>query len=150
MPHTVNTEKKQRNLKPFEPGQSGNPNGRPQGSRNKATIALESLLDGQAEALTQKAIDMALEGDMQALRLCLDRIYPPRKSRPIEIELPKVETAEDVQSAQAAVIEAMAGGEITPDEASTIAGVLENKRRAIETVELENRLTELEQARSIN
>ena len=69
----VNTAKKQSG-KPFKPGVSGNPSGRPQGSRNKATLALESLLDGQAEVLTQKAVDMALEGDMQALRLCLERI----------------------------------------------------------------------------
>ena len=58
----------------FEPGQSGNPSGRPRGSRNATTLALEALLDGQAEALTQKAIDLALTGDMAALRLCLDRI----------------------------------------------------------------------------
>ena len=144
----VNTAKKQSG-KPFKPGVSGNPSGRPQGSRNKATLALESLLDGQAEVLTQKAVDMALEGDMQALRLCLERIYPPRKSRPIEVELPKVETAKDVKNAQAAVIEAMAEGEITPDEASTVAGILDAKRRAIETVEMEERLAAIERATSL-
>ena len=53
----------------FAKGKSGNPNGRPQGSRNAATLALESLLDGQAEALTQKAIDLALAGDLGALRI---------------------------------------------------------------------------------
>jgi hypothetical protein len=50
--------------KPFQKGQSGNPDGRPKGSRNATTLALETLLDGQATALTQKAIDLALAGDM--------------------------------------------------------------------------------------
>ena len=76
-----NTAGKQRG-RPFQKGQSGNPDGRPKGSRNATTIALETLLDGQATALTQKAIDVALTGDMPALRLCLDRILPPRKDSP--------------------------------------------------------------------
>lgn len=129
----------------FQPGQSGNPNGRPYGSRNKATLAIERLLDGEAEVLTRKAVELALEGDMQALRLCLERICPPRKSRPIEIELPKVETVEDIAKAHASVIAAMGDGAISPEEASTIAGVLEARRRAIETVELEQRMTALEE-----
>src|SRR4051812_29118501 len=75
---TDKTVEKQRG-KPFRKGQSGNPNGRPKGARNATTLALETLLDGQATALTQKAIDLALTGDMAALRLCLDRIIPARK-----------------------------------------------------------------------
>ena len=73
----------------------GNP-GRKLGSRNKATVAVEALLDGEAEKLTRKAIEMALAGDTVAMRLCLDRLCPPRRTRPIELELPKVETAGDV------------------------------------------------------
>ena len=76
----------------------GNPGRRP-GSRNKATVAVEALLDGEAEKLTRKAIEMALAGDTVAMRLCLDRLYPPRRTRPIELELPKVETAGDVLQA---------------------------------------------------
>ena len=137
------TEKKQRG-KPFEKGQSGNLNGRPKGTRNKTTLAMEALLDGEAEAITRKAIEKAKEGDMVAIRLCLERTISAVKSRPIEIDLPPVETTEDITAAQGAVIAAMARGEITPDDASTVAGVLEAKRRAIETVELEARLSELE------
>ena len=137
------------NLVPaWKKGQSGNPAGRREGSRNKATIALESLLDGQAEALTQKAVDLALGGDIAALRLCLERILPPRKSRPIEIDLPPVETADDIAAAHGAVIAAMARGEITPDDAGTIAGVLEARRRTIETVDLEARIIALEKRSS--
>ena len=72
MSEAENTAGKQRG-KPFQKGQSGNPDGRPRGSRNATTLALEALLDGQATALTQKAIDLALTGDMAALRLCLLR-----------------------------------------------------------------------------
>src|SRR5262245_60454176 len=74
----------------FPKGQSGNPNGRPRGSRNSVTLACEALLDGQAEALTQKAIQMALDGDVVALRLCMERIYPPRKDRPVTLSLPPI------------------------------------------------------------
>ena len=84
-----NTAEKQRG-RPFEKGMSGNPTGRPSGSRNATTLALEALLDGQANALTQKAIDLALTGDMAALRLCLDRILPPRKDRPVSFTLPRL------------------------------------------------------------
>lgn len=61
----------------FRKGQSGNPSGRPRGARNKTTRAVEALLDGEAEALTRKAIERALEGDTTALCLCLDRLLPP-------------------------------------------------------------------------
>src|SRR4028119_58413 len=75
--------------KPFQPG---NP-GRWRGSRNRATLALEALLDGEAEALTRKAIEMAMDGDTTAMRLVMDRIMPPRKERPVMFALPKRETA---------------------------------------------------------
>jgi hypothetical protein len=58
--------------RPFQPGNAG----RPRGSRGKATVAAEKLLDGEAKALTRKAIDLAKEGDTTALRLCLERIVP--------------------------------------------------------------------------
>ena len=132
----------------FKKGRSGNPNGKPKGARSKATFAAEALLDGEAEAITRKAIEKAKDGDMTAIRLCLERILPAVRSRPIEIDLPPVETAEDITAAQGAVIAAMARGEITPDDASTVAGVLEARRRAIETVELEKRIEILEGARS--
>ena len=85
------SRKGEQNPTQFKPGQSGNPDGQPKGSRNATTIALEKLLDGQATALTQKAIDLALAGDMAALRLCLDRILPPRKDRPVTFVLPPIE-----------------------------------------------------------
>ena len=73
----------------FRKGQSGNPSGRPRGARNKTTLAVEALLDGEAEVLTRKAIERAKDGDSVALRLCLERILPPRKDRPVSFALPK-------------------------------------------------------------
>ena len=82
------TAPKQRG-RPFPKGRSGNPQGRPPGARNAATVIAEQLLDGEAEALTRKAIDKAKEGDMTALRLCLDRVVPPRRERPVLFPLPE-------------------------------------------------------------
>ena len=75
----------------FKPGQSGNPNGRPKGSRHKTTLAIETLLDGEGEEITRKAIDLAKGGDLGAIRICLDRLAPPRKDRHIEFSLPAME-----------------------------------------------------------
>jgi hypothetical protein len=101
-----NTAGKQRG-RPFQKGQSGNPAGRPNGSRNATTIALETLLDGQATALTQKAIDVALTGDIPALRLCLDRILPPRKDSPVAFDLPEMRTLNDAVPAMGALVKAV-------------------------------------------
>lgn len=105
----------------FQPGVSGNAAGRPKGSRNKTTLAVESLLEGQAEALTQKAIERALDGDPAALRLCLDRLAPPRRDRPVEFSLPAVKEAADCRDALAAILAATAEGELTLSEAATLA-----------------------------
>jgi hypothetical protein len=135
-------------LTPFKPGQSGNPNGRPKGSRNVATLALESLLDGQAQALTQKAIDLALTGDLTALRICLDRILPPRKDRPVTFTLPPINSAQDAAATVSAVLAAVAAGEITPADAGEISKLIEAYVKAFETAELAERLDRLERMTS--
>jgi hypothetical protein len=125
------------------PFQRGNP-GKRKGTRNRATMAVEAILDGEADALTRKAIALALAGDTTALRLCLERIAPPRRDRPIELALPALKDAAAVGAAMAATAAAMARGEITPSEAATVASVLDVKRRALELVELEQRVAALE------
>jgi len=142
-PATVNTVPKQ--LRPFRPGQSGNPNGRPKGSRNATTLALESLLDGQAKALTQKAIDLALAGDLIALRICLDRILPVRKDRPIEFVLPEIATIADTPKAIGAITAAVARGEITAADGADVSRLVETYVRAIEASDLDKRLKALEE-----
>ena len=122
----------------------GNP-GKPKGARHKATVAVETLLEGEAETITKTAIDLAKGGDMTAIRLVLDRIAPARKSSPIKLELPTVKTATDLDHALSAVVEAVAEGEVSPDEGATVAGLLEAKRRSLETVDMDERLRALEE-----
>jgi hypothetical protein len=127
--------------RPFE---KGNP-GKPKGARHRITVTAEQLLAGEAEALTRRAIEMALDGKVEAMRLCLERVMPVRRGRPVKFKMPDVGTASDVVSAIGAVLRAVSEGELTCDEASTLANVLEAKRRSIELVELEGRITALEQ-----
>lgn len=141
---TDNTGRKQFDVR-FKPGRSGNPSGRPKGSRNAATLAMEALLDGQAGALTQKAIELALGGDIQALKLCMDRILPPRKDRPITFNLPTIKTAQDAVMVASAVLEAAAAADITPADACEISKLLDTWIKVFETSELAERLERLEQ-----
>lgn len=126
----------------FAPGNPGG--GRPKGSRHSVTLAVEALLEGEAEGLTRKAVEMAMGGDITALRLCLDRIAPARRDRPVTVNLPKVERAADHAPALAAVAAAVAEGYLSPAEGKALGDVLELHRRAIETAELEKRISDLE------
>ena len=132
----------------FQKGQSGNPAGRRPGSRNRATLAAEALLEGEAPALTRKAIALALAGDTTALRLCLERIVPQRKSRAAAFELPRIDRVEDLAGAIGLILQELAGGRLRLDEGVTLVGMLESKRRAMETIELEKRLRALEAQRA--
>jgi hypothetical protein len=136
---------KQANAGQWRPGESGNPTGKPKGALNRSTRAVLDLLDGEAEALTRRAVELALEGDTTALRLCLERLAPPIKDRPVTVPLPPMAGAEDASKAMAAVVAAMASGNITPGEAAAVAGVVESFRRVLEVEELERRLAALEQ-----
>ena len=118
--------------------------GKPKGARHRVTRAVEELLEGQHEALTQKAIELALAGDGPALRLCLDRIAPPRKDAPISITLPPVRSIEDAADASATLLAAVAAGDVTPDEAGRVMALLTGHRQIIETGELERRIAALE------
>lgn len=126
--------------KPFEPG---NP-GRARGSRNKVTRAIEVLLEGQHEQLTQAAIEKALDGDTTALRLCLDRLAPARKDAPITFDLPPIRSVEDAAAASGALLGAVANGEVTPDEAGRVMALLTAHRSIMEAGELERRIAALE------
>ena len=130
----------------FQQGQSGNPEGRLAESRNQATEAAELLLDGEAEALTRKAVELALEGEGSALRLCLERIIPPRRERPVKLGLPAVRGAADLAGTMAAITTAATQGTITPGQAAELARVVEIFVRAVETSDFERRLRELEEA----
>ena len=128
----------------FQKGKSGNPNGRPKGSRNAATLACEALLDGQAEALTQKAIQMALSGDPVAMRICMDRLCPGRKDRPVSFPLPPITCARDAPEIISAIAAAVTSGDITPSEASEIAKLIDSYVKAYQTAELDERVARVE------
>ena len=121
----------------------GNP-GKPKGTRHKATRAVLALLDGEAEALTRQAVTMALDGDATALRLCLERIAPPRRDAPVTFALPPMQSARDAAQAAGAVLAAVAEGELTPTEGAHVMGLVETYRRTLETTELEARVAALE------
>ena len=124
----------------FSAGNSG----RSKGSRNKATLAIESLLEGQAEALTQTAVHKALEGDSIALRLCMERIAPAPKDQPISFSLSSMQSASDASQAAADVLRAVSDGEITPIEATRVVGLVDSYRRTLELTDIETRITALE------
>jgi hypothetical protein len=134
--------------RPFSKGQSGNPAGRPAGSRHKTTLAIDALLDGEAEKVTRKAIEMALSGDGTAMRLCFDRLSPPRRDRPIPFALPKLETAADAKAAASAIVQAVAEGDLTPSEAADLSKLLDNFTRVSEATDFQTRLEALERKTS--
>jgi hypothetical protein len=128
---------------PFQPGNRFG-RGRPQGSRNKATIALQKMLDGCGESITRKCALMAMQGDPTALRLCMERLIPPRKDHPVQFKLPAIRTAAEVAEAVNVVLQAVSRGQLAPSEGQMIAGILEGRRRVIETEEHEIRIQALE------
>lgn len=128
----------------FKPGQSGNPAGKPKGARNHATRAVLKLIEGGAEEITIAVLDAAKGGDMSAARFILERIAPPIRERPVSIDLPDIDTATGIAEAQAAILQAAADGDLLPGEASTLSAIAEARRKALETEELERRITALE------
>ena len=121
----------------------GNP-GKPKGSRNRATMATQRLIEKQSEAITQKAVEMALEGDATAPRLCIERISPARKDTPVEFDLPQINSAQEAAQAASAILSEVASGVITPLEGATVMGLVEQYRKTLETSEFEKRIEALE------
>lgn len=111
-------------------------------------MAVLDLLEGQAEALTQRAVDLALGGDTTALRLCIERLVPPRKEAPVEFPLPRMVTAHDAAQAAAAVLAAVSQGEITPGEGAQVMALVDGFRRILEVAELEARVAALEKEKN--
>jgi len=129
----------------FSKGHSGNQSGKPKGSRNKATLLALDLLEGEAEALSRKAIELALEGDTVALRMCLERIAPVVRERPIDsCELPRISDQKSVLDALEFIAEKLSCGELLPSESTAICRLLEQYRKHYETTELAERLDTLE------
>ena len=129
---------------PFQKGQSGNPAGRPRGVLNRATVVAQNLLSERAESIAGKVIELAEQGDMTAIRVCMERLVPVIKHQPIAVELPPIETAADSVEAVASIAAAVAAGELTAAEAAELAKVIDTYVGALASRGFEERLTKLE------
>ena len=130
----------------FQKGKSGNPSGRPKGTRNSVLQALDQIGAENAEAILQKAVEQAKNGDQRAMELILSRVWPAQKGRPVTVDLPPINAPGDLVAALAAVAQEVGRGSITPDEGQAVAAILEMQRRAVDTAELAARLEALEAA----
>ena len=127
-------------------GQSG---GAREGSRNRATVLAEQLFDSATDALANKAVQMALDGDAAAMRLVMGRIIAPRRHRPTSFTLPALRTAADCAPAVAAIAAAASEGAISTAEAAELSTVVDTFLRALEAGETEARLQRLESVNGI-
>jgi hypothetical protein len=130
--------------RPFASGQSGNPAGRPKGARHKALLALDAIGEQGAADVLRKVVEEAKAGDLRAAEILLRRLWPERKGRSIELDLPALKTPADLVKATAAIAEAVASGEVTPEEGQAVAAVIDMHRRVIETEDLAARIAALE------
>jgi hypothetical protein len=127
----------------FEKGNPGGP-GRPRGSRNIMNQKLDQVAEAGVEAIVQKMVDAACEGDFAAARLVLSRTWSAPKGRPIQIDLPDIETPDDLLDAHAVVSTAVSDGRLTPQDGAALASMLETHRRAFELVAQERELDALD------
>lgn len=128
---------------PFKPGKSGNPAGRPKGIKDRRVALREKLLP-HADQLIEMVTTFAKSGDMAAMKIVMDRIIPPLKEEPIHVTIPKIESAADCTQAQAAVVNAVAAGELLPSEGQAMSNLIEAQRRAFETTELAQQLHQIQ------
>jgi Family of unknown function (DUF5681) len=129
---------------PFQKGQSGNPAGRPRGIVNRATALAQNLLSERVEGIARKVIELAEEGDMAAIRVCLERLVPPIKHQPVAVELPPIEKAADSVEAMTSIAAAVAAGDLTAAEAAELAKVVDVYVRALDSKGFDDRLSALE------
>jgi hypothetical protein len=132
--------------RPFRKGQSGNPAGRVVGSRNKATLIAEAMLEDESGEVTRTVIDRAKAGDAMGMRLCFERMVAPRRERPVQIDLPPVGGIGDAGAAIGAIVAAAGAGVITPADAGELSRVVDVLVRAVEASDFDRRLRELEAA----
>ena len=134
--------------RPYLKGQSGNPAGKRPGTRNRATIIAEAMLDCETRPLLRGAIEGAKGGDGVMSRFCISRIIGPRRERPVRFDLPPIERAADLKAAMAAVTAAVANGELTIREAWEFSQMLDTFIHAIDATEFAERLERVEAAQA--
>ena len=137
------TPRKQRvKGKPWKPGQSGNPAGRPAGSG--LVGKLREAVAARAPELVEALIAKALEGDTTAARVLLDRVLPVAKSEALPVSLPGVATGTLTERAESA-LKAVGNGTLAPDTATSLVATVGALARIRETEELEARIRALEE-----
>ena len=132
--------------RPLLKGMSGNPGGKRPGTRNRATIIAEELLDSATRRMLRRAIAGAEDGDGVMSRFCLSRIIGPRRERPVRFELPPIKSAADLSTAMQAVTAAVANGELTIRAAWEFSQTIDNFVRVIDASEFARQLERLEAA----
>ena len=130
----------------FSPGCSGNPAGKKAGTRRKATQTALALLSGEVDGLTRKAVELALAGDVTALRLCLERLAPPCREAPVTLNLPRLETRADAARVLSFLLAEAGRGEVTPGEAEKLGRLASEHHKAVQLDEREERLRRIEEA----
>jgi hypothetical protein len=107
------------------------------------------MLEREAERIILKLVEKALDGDMVALRLCVERLLPPRRDRPVAFDLPAMQNAADALNASSAILTACAAGTLSPGEAAEIMSLVSTHVRMLEMTEIEARLIAVEKAHSL-
>lgn len=130
----------------FKPGNQFS-KGRPEGSRNRVSISAMNLLKDEEQALSRRAIDSALNGNVQMLQFCLSRILPPPpKDTAILLEgMPRCDGIESAQALSSYVLDCLAAGTINPTQANVISGMIERHVRCLLVTDLEKRLAVIEE-----
>ena len=132
----------------FQPGQSGNPAGRAVGSRNKKTLAMEEAFFARADALVQNLVERAMAGEPAAMRLCMERVLPAGRGRPLPIDLPTVRSADDAQAAAAVITGALKEGAVSAREAVELLRVVEGLTRLAGAVDIVRKIARTEVAKA--
>jgi len=144
MSYAASNNAKQTRGRPFEPGNKFG-KGRPVGSRNKTTVALQALIDGQAENVVQSMIEAANQGNVSAAKALLDRLVPPCKTAPLATPLMEVGSQAGFAQVALDVFNKVARGELTADEAIQVTGLLAAQAKLHETLVFEDRLKRIEE-----
>jgi hypothetical protein len=124
--------------RPFAKGNGG----RRPGSKNQSTLILEALSDGDKEELVRKGLEIAKAGDVSMLKFFLSRMLP--RERPIRIDLPQMEFADDAVEALGSIVRAVSEGLISPIEGADLANLVNSYARAIDMADVTRRLDALE------
>jgi hypothetical protein len=125
--------------------------GRKAGVPNKATVEIRALAREHGPDVIKELARLAKEAQSEQARISacnalLDRAYGrSQASQLIQLDLPDVSKLGGITEALTAILRSTANGELTPSEAQALGGLLETQRKAIETVELEARIEQLEQ-----